>query len=179
MPTVDRERESLDRLVPLVYEELRQIAHRHLQRRDNGADATLATTALVNEAYIKLADQSGGHWVDRAHFLALASVAMRHILIDRARARLAGKRGGDRARVTLDEEALAYDRSPSALLEIEDALTALATTDPRLARVVECRFFGGLSEEETAAALGVTTRTVQRDWQKARVLLRRALGDGA
>src|SRR5690349_2403718 len=146
MPTVDRERESLDRLVPLVYEELRQIAHRHLQRRDNGADATLATTALVNEAYIKLADQSGGHWVDRAHFLALASVAMRHILIDRARARLAGKRGGSHIQVTLEDEALGHDDSPAAILEIDDALKRLATTDERLARVVECRFFGGLSE---------------------------------
>lgn len=178
MPTIE-EVQSLDTLVPLVYDELRQIAHRHLRRRDSGDDATLATTALVNEVYLKLADQSGGRWVDRAHFLALASVAMRHILIDRARARLASKRGGERARVTLDEEAMAYDRSPAALLEIEDALTALAATDERLARVVECRFFGGLSEMETAQALGVTTRTVQRDWQKARVLLRRALGDGA
>src|SRR5690348_6800752 len=87
MPTID-DVQSLDRLVPLVYDELRQIAHRHLRRRDSGDDATLATTALVNEVYLKLADQSGGRWVDRAHFLALASVAMRHILIDRARARL-------------------------------------------------------------------------------------------
>jgi RNA polymerase sigma factor (TIGR02999 family) len=118
MPMIDHAREPIDRLVPLVYEELRQIAHRHLRRRDNGGDATLATTALVNEAYLKLADQSGGRWVDRAHFLALASVAMRHILIDRARARLAEKRGGERARVTLDEEAIAYERSPLVLLEI-------------------------------------------------------------
>jgi RNA polymerase sigma factor (TIGR02999 family) len=179
MPTVDDPRESLDRLVPLVYEELRQIAHRHLRRRENGGDATLATTALVNEVYLKLVDQTDGHWHDRAHFLALASVAMRHILIDNARARLAGKRGGARARVTLDEEALAYDRSPAALIEIDEALTALAATDERLARVVECRFFGGLSEVETAEALGVTSRTIQRDWKKAKVLLRRALGDEA
>jgi len=172
-------RESLDRLVPLVYEELRLIAHRHLRRHatDRG-DATLATTALVNEVYLKLVDQSNGQWNDRAHFLALASVAMRHILIDRARARLAGKRGGsDHVRVTLDEEALAHDRSPAALLEIDDALHTLAATDERLARVVECRFCGGLSEEETATALGVTSRTVQRDWKKARALLRRALGE--
>jgi RNA polymerase sigma factor (TIGR02999 family) len=170
---------ELDRLVPLVYEELRQIAHRHLRRRaNNNGDTTLATTALVNEVYLKLVDQTDGRWHDRAHFLALASVAMRHILIDGARARMAGKRGGAHVRVTLDDEALAYDRSPVALLEIDEALTALAATDARLARVVECRFFGGLSEEETAQALGVTTRTVQRDWVKARALLHRALGEG-
>lgn len=178
MPATDDARASLDRLMPLVYDELRVIAHRHLRRRSNGADATLATTALVNEVYLKLVDKTDGYWRDRSHFLALASVAMRHILIDNARARVAGKRGGHRAHVTLDEEAIAYDRSPHALLEIDDALTALAKTDPRLAQVVECRFFGGLSEEETALALGVTTRTIQRDWQKARVLLRRTLGDG-
>jgi RNA polymerase sigma factor (TIGR02999 family) len=178
MSMIDDAREPLDRLVPLVYDELRQIAHRHLRRRAN-ADATLATTALVNEVYLKLVDQSAGEWHDRGHFLALASVAMRHILIDSARARMAGKRGGANARVTLDDEAMGHDRSPVALLEIDEALTALAGTDQRLARVVECRFFGGLSEPETAEALGVTTRTVQRDWQKARVLLRRALGDGS
>ena len=169
---------SLDRLVPLVYEELRLIAHRHLRRHANEqGDPTLATTALVNEVYLKLAEQPNGQWRDRGHFLALASVAMRHILIDRARARVAGKRGGTRVRITLEDEALAYDRSPAALLDIDDALRSLAAIDERLARVVECRFFGGLSEQETAEALGVTTRTIQRDWQKARALLRRALGE--
>ena len=182
MPTVDERRsdprEDLDQLVPLVYEELRQIAHRHLRRRANDrGDATLATTALVNEVYLKLVDQSNGQWNDRSHFLALASVAMRHILIDRARARLSGKRGGAHVQVTLEDEALAHDRSPAALLEIDDALKVLEATDARLARVVECRFFGGLSEEETAQVLGVTTRTVQRDWKKARALLRRALAE--
>ena len=183
MPTVEEQRRDpradLDQLVPLVYEELRQIAHLHLNRRRDSkrGDATLATTGLVNEVYLKLVDQSNGQWSDRPHFLALASVAMRHILIDRARARLSGKRGGSHVQVTLEDEALAHDDSPAAILEINDALKRLATTDERLARVVECRFFGGLSEQETAEVLGVTIRTVQRDWKKARALLRRALAE--
>ena len=171
-------RESLDRVVELVYQELRVIAHRHLDRHRRAGEKqnTLATTALVNEAYLKLVDQSQAHWNDRAHFLALAAVAMRHILIDRARARVAHKRGGAQSAVTLEEGAVSED-SPEALLDINEALDRLAEIDPRLARVVECRFFGGLSDDETAAALGVTKRTVQRDWVKAKALLRRALGE--
>jgi RNA polymerase sigma factor (TIGR02999 family) len=170
-------RRPVDELLPAVYEELRLIAHRSLLGRGNGGDPTLATTALVNEVYLKLARDMVAGWQDRAHFLAVAAVAMRHILIDNARARMSEKRGGSHARVTLEEEAVANDHSPEALLEIDEALKALARVDERLARVVECRFFGGLSEIETAEALGVTTRTVQRDWQKARAFLRRALGD--
>jgi len=182
MPVIEETRsdplEPLDRLVPVVYDELRLIAHRHLLRGGHArGDATLATTALVNEVYLKLVDQSNGAWHNRAHFLATASVAMRHILIDRARARVASKRGGVQARVSLDENALPYDRSPELLIDVDDALESLTATDVRLARVVECRFFGGLSEDETAQVLGVTTRTVQRDWKKARALLRRALGE--
>lgn len=171
-------RESLDALLPVVYDELRVIAHRQLGARGRAGGGTLATTALVHEAYLKLVDQSRAGWRDRAHFLALASVAMRHVLTDRARARVALKRGGEQRPVTLDEHAVARDDDPETLLEIDDALQRLAALDPRLARVVECRFFGGLSEDEIAAALGVTVRTVQRDWAKARMLLRRAL-DGA
>lgn len=167
-------RDALDALVPLVYDELRVIAHRHLAAR--GSNGTLATTALVNEAYIKLVDQSRAGWRDRAHFLALAAVAMRHVLTDRARARVALKRGGVRQRVSLDEQAVADDAEPEQLLEIDDALHHLATIDARLARVVELRFFGGLSEEEIAEALDVTVRTVRRDWVKARMLLRQSLG---
>jgi RNA polymerase sigma factor (TIGR02999 family) len=171
------QRDSLDRLVALVYQELRVIAHRRLgrHRRAGQKESTLATTALVNEAYLKLVDQSQARWTDRAHFLALAAVAMRHILIDRAKARVAQKRGGDRPALTLDEGVIADD-SPEALLDINEALERLAEIDPRLARVVEYRFFGGLSEEEIAEVLGVTRRTVQRDWTKARMLLRRELG---
>ena len=171
-------RESLDSLVNVLYEELRAIAHRHLAKhRQGGERGTLATTALVNELYVKLVDQTRAEWKDRAHFLALAAVAMRHILIDQAKARLAQKRGGPLIAVSLEEEAIAAEDSPEALLGIDEALDRLAAVDARLARVVECRFFGGLSEEETAEALGVTKRTVQRDWVKAKMLLRRALTD--
>jgi RNA polymerase sigma factor (TIGR02999 family) len=168
------QREALDRLLPLVYDELRAIAHRQLSRVAPGG--TLVTTALVHEAYLKLVDQSRARWRDRAHFFALASVAMRHILVNRARARGASKRGGERRRITLEDEMVPADHQAASLLDIDDALDRLAAIEPRLARVVECRFYGGLSEEETAEALGVTVRTVQRDWAKARMLLRHALG---
>jgi RNA polymerase sigma factor (TIGR02999 family) len=173
------DREALDSLVPLLYDELRAIAHRHLARgrRMGAQDGTLATTALVNEAYLKLVDQRHAKWNDRAHFLALVAIAMRQILIDRARAQVAEKRGGGGVDVTLDDAVIAADRSPARLLEVDEALQRLAAVEPRLAWVVECRFFGGLSEEEIAEALSVTVRTVQRDWVKARALLRRALGE--
>jgi len=168
---------QLDGIIPVLYAELRGIAHRQLMGGRGGmqADRTLATTALVNEAYLKLAGSSHVGWTDRPHFLATAALAMRQILVDRARGRAAAKRGGGLSRVTLDEESIAITHEPEALLDIDDALTRLAGTAPRLARVVECRFYGGMSEQETAAALDVTVRTVQRDWVKARMLLRRAL----
>jgi RNA polymerase sigma factor (TIGR02999 family) len=166
-------RDSLDELVPLVYRELRAIAHRHLAAR--AAGATLTTTGLVHEAYLKLARDRDRVWHDRTHFLALAAVAMRQILVDRARARARLKRGGGFAQVTLDDGALAGDDQPEALLALDEALDRLSTLAPRLARVVELRFYGGLAEEEIADVLGVTVRTVQRDWQKARMLLHRAL----
>lgn len=166
-------KEAIDRLVPLVYNELRQIAHRHLSARRDGA--TLNTTALVNEAYLKLVDQSRAQWNDRVHFLALAALAMRHILIDRAKSRRSIKHGGDRRRITLDDTSIDPDDAPDALLQINDALDRVATIDSRLARVVEYRFFGALSNEEIAGALGITERTVERDWIKARMLLREML----
>jgi len=166
-------RDTLDRLMPVVYEHLRVIARHQLAIRERGG--TLSTTGLVHEAYLKLVDQSRVAWSDRAHFFALASVAMRHVLVDRAKARLALKREGALQRVTLDNEQIASDDQPEALLDLNDALDRLAAVEPRLARVVECRFFGGLTENETAETLGITTRTVQRDWAKARMLLRRAL----
>ncbi len=168
-------RESLDRLLPLVYEELRRIAHRQLAARGGGGGATLQTTGLVHEAYLKLVDHSSAHGSDRAHFLALASLAMRHVLVDRAKARVALKRGGEQRRITLDEEQIAADDQPEALLQLHEAMNRLAQLQPRLAQVVECRFFGGLTEDEIAEALGVTVRTVQRDWAKARMLLRHEL----
>jgi RNA polymerase sigma factor (TIGR02999 family) len=166
-------REALDRILPLVYEELREIAHRRLAAREVGG--TLVTTGLVHEAYLKLVDQSNAEWRDRAHFLALASVAMRHILIDRAKARTRLKRGGVRRRVTLDDAIGSVEDQAESLLEIDEALGRLAEIEPRLAHVVECRFYGGLTEEEIAEALGVTVRTIERDWAKARMLLRNAL----
>lgn len=172
-PDIAHRRDSLDQLMPVVYEHLRLIARRQLANREPGA--TLSTTGLVHEAYLKLAGQSSVGWSDRGHFFALASVAMRHVLVDRAKARLAQKREGVLHRVTLDNEQVAAEDQPEALLDLSEAVDRLATEEPRLARVVECRFFGGLTEDETAEALGVTTRTVQRDWAKARMLLRRAL----
>jgi RNA polymerase sigma factor (TIGR02999 family) len=168
-------RDVLDRLLPVVYKELHAIAHRHLAGRGHGG--SLATTGLVHEAYLKLVDQSRAEWRDRAHFFALSSVAMRHVLVDRARARAALKRGGARKQVTLDEETIAVDDCAETLLAIDDALERLAAVEPRLAKVVEFRFFGGLSETEIAETLGITERTVERDWVKARMLLRRALAE--
>lgn len=168
-------RETLDRLVPLVYDELHAIARRQLGRRDIGG--TLSTTGLVHEAYLKLVDQSRVAWRDHAHFFSLVAVAMRHVLVDRAKARCADKRAGAFHRVALDDEQIAASDQPEAMLQLSDAIERLAIVDPRLARIVDCRFFGGFSEEEIAAALGITVRTVQRDWVKARMLLRRALAE--
>jgi RNA polymerase sigma factor (TIGR02999 family) len=173
MAMPDDRQVTLDGAVGQVYGQLRQIAHGHLH--GHGSEMTLQTTALVHEAYHQLAALGDRKWNDRGHFLAVASIAMHHIMIDAARARASHKRGGSQTRITLEEEELPDDRAPSELLDIDDALVRLAALDERLARVVECRFFAGLSEAETAQALCITTRTVQRDWQKAKVLLRRAL----
>ena len=159
--------------MPVVYDELRDAARRQLAVRAGGD--TLSTTGLVHETYLKLSRQSDLTWRDRHHFMALASLAMRHVLVDRAKARLAGKRGGARQPITLEERLIADSRQPEVVLHISDALERLAAEEPRLALIVECRFFGGFSEPEIAEALGITVRTVQREWVKARVLLRRAL----
>jgi len=177
------DRAALDRLFPLVYEELRRISHRQLGAERAGH--TLSTTALVHEAYLKLVDQTRAQWVDRAQFYAVAARAMRRILVDYARRHRAAKRGGDRERVSLDVQnlgeplaeapAAAADERADTLIALDDALARLAELDERLSRVVECRFFGGLTEEETAAVLGVTARTVRRDWVKAKAWLYRAM----
>ncbi len=164
---------TLDRLVPAVYDELRAIAHRQLSAR--GPGNTLSTTGLVHEAYLKLLGQSHVTLRDRNHLVALASLVMRQVLVDRARSRLAEKRDGHRLRVPLDSELIAAEDQPEAMLQLNDAIERLALVDPRLARVVDCRFFGGFTDDEIAEALGITRRTVQRDWAKARLLLRRAL----
>jgi RNA polymerase sigma factor (TIGR02999 family) len=169
-------------LVPLVYDELRAIARRQLLRERDSH--TLNTTALVHEAYLRLVNQRHAHWLDRAQFFAIAARVMRRILIDYARRHRAEKRGGRDLRVPIDgldtrEEIQLAEVGERAelLMSLDDALTSLATIDERLARVVECRFFGGLTEEETAAALGVTARTVRRDWVKAKEWLRGALDE--
>jgi RNA polymerase sigma factor (TIGR02999 family) len=169
---------AADALVPLLYADLRRLARR--QRWSVSAGATMQTTALVNEAYLKLRNSEA--FVDDAHFLRTASIAMRQVLVNLARAATAAKRGALAPHVDLD----AVDDLPEmaaddgrTLLEIEEALQRLAALAPRLAEVVECRFFGGLSEPQTASALGVTERTVRRDWTKARAWLQVELGGSA
>jgi RNA polymerase sigma factor (TIGR02999 family) len=162
------DRDAFDRIFPIVYEELRILARRQLQRA--GGSPTLQTTALLHEAYVKLVQQSRATVEDRGHFFALAARAMRHILVDHARKRGAAKRGADRD-VTLADEPSAATAQADEILEIDRALERLEAVDPRLGRVVEMRFFGGMSVEETADALAVSPRTVKRDWQKAKAFL--------
>jgi len=166
-------REAFDQILPIVYHELRRTARRELAVRPSDS---LSTTALVHELYLKFSRAGRADWRDRAHFLGVAAVAMRHILVDRARRRTADKRGGPSQHVTLDDELTAADSGVESLLELHEALDQLARLDERLARVVECRFFGGMTEQETAEALCIAVRTVRRDWIKARGLLFQALG---
>lgn len=172
----DGDREAFDRLVDLLYDDLRAIAHRHLQ--SERPDHTLSTTALVHEAYLELSRRTGPAWQGRAQFFALLSRVMRHVLVDHARRRNAAKRGGGEVRVPLDENTLGPDAELVELLTLNQALDDLATRDERLARIVECRYFGGMAEEEIAEALGVSTRTVERDWSRARAYLFTRLSPG-
>ena len=163
--------DAMARLAPLVYEQLKRIAHRHLRAEPVGH--TLSTTALVHEAYLKLVDQTRVGWQDRGHFYAVASGAMRRILVDHARRYRAARRGGggDGAPVRpipLDDTDIPIEERADALVALDEALERLSGLDERQARVVECRFFGGLTEEETAAALGISQRTVAREWVTAR-----------
>jgi RNA polymerase sigma factor (TIGR02999 family) len=159
--------DAMDRLFPLIYDQLRRMAHRQLQAEPPGH--TLGTTGLVHETYIKLVDQTRVEWRDRGHFFRVSSMAMRRILVDYARRYRALRRGGGLARVPLERaEETALEQRSDWLLALEDALTRLAVTDERLSQIVECRYFGGLTEDETAEALDVSLRTVQRDWAKAR-----------
>lgn len=163
------EAEVLDRLVPLVYEQLRAMAHRQLAR-EHGA-RTLQTTALVHEAYLKVADDSKVTRRGQRYFFAAAARAMRQVLVDRARRRAAQKRGGDAEVVSLEDESPAVDGFAADVLDLDRALELLSERNPRHARVVECRFFGGLSIDETASALDVSPRTVKYDWTLARAWL--------
>lgn len=165
--------EALSRLTPLVYNELHRLASAYMRREHAGH--TLQTTALVNEAYIKLVDSSRVHWQNRAHFFAIAAQLMRRILIDFARSRAYQKRGGAWRRITLVDGLGIETDADSDLIAIDEALKGLARLDPRKARVVELRFFAGLSLEETAEALHVSTDTVGRDWRAAKAWLKREL----
>lgn len=157
---------ALAEIFPHIYDELHRLAHRQLLREAQGH--TLNTTALVHEAYIKLIDQTRVRWTGRTHFMAIAATAMRRILIDRARQYRSQKRGGELKRVPLESAELAADERADVLLALNDALDALKELNERQAQIVECRFFGGLTEEETGAALGISVRTVKRDWAKAK-----------
>ena len=162
--------QAADRLYAAVYPELRRIAHRHLLGEREGH--TLGTTGLVHETYLRLIDASRVDWNDRGHFYRVASTAMRRILVDYARKHRAARRGGGLTVAFFDERLdAAADQRGDMLLALDEALDRLAAVSERLSHVVECRFFGGLTEDETAAVLGVTPRTVQRDWAKARAWL--------
>ena len=165
--------DALERLVPLVYDELRHIAHRQLGRERAGH--TLGTTGLVHEAYLKLVDQTRVEWADRSHFFAVAAQAMRRILVDYARRLQAEKRGGVPERVSLTDALLVAEQRADTLVALDQALGELGAIDERLSRVVEYRFFAGLTEDETAEVMGVSARTVRRDWTKAKGWLLRAL----
>jgi RNA polymerase sigma factor (TIGR02999 family) len=167
----DGDARALEQLVPLVYRDLQQLARRQLK----GSNLpTLDTTSLVHEAYLKLAGGSSA-WEHRGHFFAVASMAMRQIVVDYARHSHAQKRGGAQPIERLDAEQIAVEAQAEALIELDEALRRLSALDERLPRVVECRFFTGLTAEETAEALGVSLRTVDRDWQRARAWLRQEL----
>ena len=167
---------SLDALFPLVYEELRRIAHLRLRRLGRGE--TLNTTALVHEAFLRLAERTGPSWIDRAHFCALAARAMRFVLVDHARAQGARKRGGGEVRVPLDEIQIAAEARAHELLALDETLQRLAAREPRLAQLVEYRFFGGLAYEEIADLTGLSVPTVKRDWHRARSWLLVEMTDG-
>ena len=167
---------ALDKLLPLVNAELRQLARRYMRRENPGH--TLQTSALVNEAYLRLIDQRQVQWQNRAHFFGIAAQLMRRILIDHARSHHYAKRGGGALRVSLDETAAVTDARAAELLAVDEALEKLTALDARKGRIVELRFFGGLSLEETAEVLGISSPTVQREWRAAKAWLHRMLTDG-
>ena len=170
------DRAALDQLVPLVYDELHRLAHHYM--RQERAQHTLQTTALVNEAYVRLIDQTSVHWQGRAHFFAIAAQMMRRILVDYARSRRYAKRGGEAQQVSFDESAIVSPQKDTELVAIDEALTDLAEHDARKSKIVELRFFGGLSIEETAEVMGISPTTVQREWRSAKAWLYQAIGQG-
>ena len=168
---------ALDQLMPLVYDELRRLAHRHMARERG--QHTLQTTALVNEAYLRLVEQKDVHWQNRAHFFAIAAQMMRRILIDYARKRGYAKRGGGAPHVPLDEAAVLSEERAADLIALDEALNSLAALDEQQCRVVELRFFGGLTIEETAAVLGLSVDKVKREWSTAKAWLAKQMSEGS
>ncbi len=168
------DREAFDRIVPLLYDDLRKIAHWQLRR--GRSTPTMGTTVLVHEIYLKMADQKRLNANDRGHFLAISAHAMRQVMADHARRRTAAKRGGAEDPIPMDEAPQLADAEARELLEVDQALERLSLHDERMASIVECRFFAGYTEEETAEALNTSVRTVQRSWMKARAWLREELG---
>lgn len=166
---------SLDPLLPIVYDELQRLARRQL--RSERSDHTLQTVDLVHEAYLKLGSLDRIQWQNRAQFFALAAQAMRRVLVSYALRRSRSKRGGKRDQVTLDDAMIVAESASEDVLALHDALTALESINPRLARIVECRYFAGMSIEETAEALDISPATVKRDWTMARAWLHRELGE--
>jgi len=169
------EESALDELLPLVYDELHRMAKRYMSSQPSGH--TLQTTALIHEAYLKLADRKERRWQDRAHFFAVAARAMRHILVDHARSRRAEKRGGATQLISLEETAVVSDERAAEIVALDDALNRLSALEGRKGRVVELRYFGGLSVEETAEVLNVSPETVARDWRFAKTWLLRELSN--
>ena len=165
---------ALADVFPLIYDELRRLAQHQLRREPDGH--TLSPTALVHEAYMRLIDYTRTEWANRAHFMAVASTAMRRILVDHARGHRSLKRGGALQRVSIDSIELGAGERAELLVAIDEALDRLKQVEPRQAQVVECRFFGGMTEEETAEALGMGLRTAKRDWAKAKAWLYREIG---
>jgi RNA polymerase sigma-70 factor, ECF subfamily len=170
------DRAALDKLIPLVHDELHRLAHHYM--RQERAGHTLQTTALANEAYVRLIDQRSVRWEGRAHFLAIAAQLMRRILVDYARSRCYAKRGGEARQVSFDESAIVSPQRGSELVAVDDALTELAARDSRKSQIVELRFFGGLNIEETAEVLGISPTTVQREWCSARAWLHHEISQG-
>lgn len=169
------DKRALDQLIPLIEGELRQLARRYMRRQRSGH--TLQTTALVNEAYLRLAGQQNRHWQNREHFFAVAAQLMRNILVDYARRRHAAKRGGEMRDVTLDESVMVSQERAIEVLALDEALRTLAEIDPRKSKIVELRYFGGLTFEQAAAVLDISPVTARRDWRGAKAWLYRALSE--
>ena len=169
----DGDEAAREQLVPLVYDELHRLAHQYMNRERPGH--TLQTSALVNEAFLRLIDQKDVHWQSRAHFFGIAAQMMRRILVDYARGRRYAKRGGDARHISLNEVAIVSEERAAEVVALDDALTGLAAIDPRKSQMVELRFFGGLTIEETAEVLAVSPGTVMRDWTLAKAWLRREI----